>query len=239
MVDLPEISSIAQSPDTEFDLQSQGKSFPTNPLTSAESNLLQSQLESIMTAQPSSVMNTLVQERQDAIALTASFAKQVFDEKLFNGVNAGDNEIGFDVLRPGQIRADPSNGNAVNDWYFTPNSTGWVDWIGNDGANNYTLGEDQVSVVLGFMDQSSAPSAISGINVDTFGRNVDMLPQDLNDMRLKDNENEIQMKSMPTLIAQENDDVHVRLRFDRTVERQPRLFGFTFGLGTFLNNENY
>lgn len=238
MVELPDVGSIAQSPDDEFDLQAQGKSFPTNPLTSAESRLLQNQLESIMTAYPSSVVNELVNQRQDAIALTAAFAKNVFDEKLFNGVNAGDNEIGFDVLRPGQIFQD-STGTVQNDWYFQSGSTGWVDWIGDGAANNFTLTEDQVSVVLGFIDQEAAPSEISGINVDTFGRNVDMLPQDLNDMRLQDNENGIQTKALPTLIAQENDDVYIKLRYDRDVERQPRLFGFTFGLGTFLNTEDY
>lgn len=238
MVNLPDIASIANSPDSEFDLQSQGKSFPTAPLTSAESDLLQSQLENIMTAFPSSIVNNLVSQRQEAISLTAALAKNVFDEKLFNGINAGDNEIGFDVLRPGQINQD-SSGTMRNDWYYEPDSSGWSDWIGNDGSNDYTVPEDQVTVVLGFIDQDPAPSQISGIDVNNFGRNADMLPQDLNSLRLADNENGVQVHSLPTLIAQENDDINIQLRYDNAVERQPRLLGFTFGLGTFLNTNDY
>ena len=238
MVDLPEIGSVVQSPDPEFTLRSQGKSFPTQGFNSEESNLLQTQLQDLMAPFESSIISELVMQRQDAIAMTASFAKQVFDEKLFGGINADDNEIAFDVLRPGQIRSDPGTGTLQNDWYFQPGATGWVDWIGDGAGNNYVVGEDQVSVVLAFYDQD-VNTEVSAVNVDEFGRNVNMIPQDLNALRLRDNDREQQIVPLPTLIAQEHDDIHVRLRYDRDVETEPRLFGFTFGLGSFLDTEDY
>ena len=232
------IQSALTSPQSEFSLQAQGKNFPTASLGSSEANLLQNQLNDILMAVPSSVVRDLIMQRQDVIASAAAFSKQVFDEKLFGGLNAGDNEIGFDILRPGHIRSDPSSGSQENDWYFDPGTTGWVDWIGDGSTNNYTGSEDQVSVVLGFIDQDTS-TEVSGMNIEEFGRNVDMLPKDLNGMRLRDNDTEQQVEPLPSLILQENDDVHTKLRYDRNVESQPRLLGFTFGLGTFLDNEDY
>ena len=233
-----DLQSNLTSPQSEFSLQAQGKNFPTASLGSGEAELLQTQMNDILQAVPSSIVTDFLMKRQDVIASAAAFSKQVFDEKLFGGLNAGDNEIGFDILRPGHIRADPASGAAENDWYFDPAGTGWVDWIGDGSTNNYTGNEDQVTVVLGFIDQDVSTEA-SGLNVEEFGRNVDMLPKDLNDMRLRDNDTELQLEPLPSMILQENDDVHMRLRYDRNVESQPRLLGFTFGLGTFLDTEDY
>lgn len=243
-----DVASALQSPDPEFDVRTQNKTFPTQGLNSGEADLLNRNLNEILTGFDSSVVLDLFQARSKDIALTSAFAKQVFDEKRFGGIHAADNEIGFDILRPGHIRVQTadddahtggSNGDPVNDWYFEPAATGWEDWIGDGtSANNYTFGEDQVSVVFGFIDQDTS-TEISGIDVDTFGRNADLIPQDLNDMKLKDNENNLKVKPLPTMIGQENDEVYVRVRADKTKESQPRLLGVTFGLGTFLNSRDY
>lgn len=233
------LADTLTNPDSEFSVASQGKNFPTESLTPNEAQKLESQLNEIILGLDSQSLANVIRDRSGVLAQTAAFSKQVFDEKLFGGINAGDNEIGFSPLRPGHIRADPANGNAINDWYFEPSSNGWNDWIGDGtSANDYTVPEDQVSVIFGLVDQDTN-SELSGINVDSFGRNVDMLPQDINDMRVRDNENELQFTALPTLVAQENDRVHIRLRHDEAVESQPRLVGFTFGLGSWLNQEDY
>jgi len=232
------LTSTLTSPNSEFNLEAQNKSFPTASFNSQEADLLQRQFNQVIAPFPSGVTNTLIQDRADTIALTATFAKQIFDKKLFGGLNAADNEIGFDVLRPGHIRSSPSSGASQNNWYFTPSSAGWNDWIGNGSGNNYTITKDQVVVVLGVIDQDVS-TELSGVNVQSFGRNVDMIPKDLNGIRIKDNANEIQAAPLPSLIGQENDQVHARLDYSRATESEPRLFGFTFGLGSYMNTESY
>lgn len=244
------VAQTAQSPDTEFSFRAQGRNFPTEPLTESEASLLEAQMNTLIASFDSSMVTQLIKQRQETIAHTAAFAKQEFDEKLFGGVNAGDNEIGFDVLRPAHIRVltgddnashatASSTGDPVNDWYFDPANQGWNDWIGDGtSANNFQANEDQIVLVLGFMDQDTS-SEVSGLNVEEFGRNVDMLPLDENSLRTRDNDTEQQLTALPSLIIQENEQAHLRLRFDRQTESQPRLFGFTFGLGTFLNTEDY
>lgn len=235
---LLDLSSTLENPGGNFELAVHDDEFPTQAFNPSEAQLLETQMNDLVTEFDGSVLGSLFKQREQAIARVATFAKQELDGKVFGGINAGDNQIGFSVLRPGHIRADPATGAADNDWYFQPGTTGWVDWIGDGSTNNYSVGEDQVSVIFAFVD-GDVSTEISGLNVDEFGRNMDMLPADINDARLMDNETEIMAKSLPTLVAQDNDNVHVRLRYDKDVESQPRFIGLTFALGGFLNSEDY
>ena len=232
------IQNTLTAPKSEFSVSAQGRSFPTQSFNNEEASLFEQQLNELVVPNDESKVTDLFVQRANAIALGATFAKQHFDGKLFGGLNPGDNEIGFDVLRPGQIRADPADGGVANTWDFDPPGAGWNDWIGDGAANNRTLDDNQVTVIMGMLDQAD-DSAVSGINVNTFGRNVDMVPKDLNVLKIADNSPEQHYAPLPTLIAQENDDVHIRLRHDADLASQPRLLGFTFGLGTYLNTEDY
>lgn len=232
------LTSTLENPGGNFELAVHDDEFPTQAFNPSEAQLFETQMNDLVTEFDGSVLGSLFKQREQAIARVASFAKQELDGKVFGGINAGDNQIGFSILRPGHIRADPATGSGENDWYFDPGTTGWVDWIGDGSGNNYSVGEDQVSVIFAFVDQDVS-TEVSGLNVDEFGRNMDMLPADINDARLMDNETEIMAKSLPTLVAQDNDQVYCRLRYDRDVESQPRFVGLTFALGGFLNSEDY
>lgn len=241
-----DFASPARNPGGSFEVTVHDSRFPTVGFDADEAALLDEQMNQLIADLDSATLLEVMQQRADVIGKTAAFAKQVFDEKVFGGINAGDNEIGFSVLRPGHIDNGVNKAD-LNEWYFQPGA-GLNDWIGNGtagttagagGSNNYLVTEDQVMVVLGFMDLEQGPSEISMINVQEFGRNMDMLPIGTTRSRLMDNENDIQFTSLPTLIAQENDNIHIRLRYDRDVERQPALFGFTYGLGSYLNTEDY
>lgn len=233
------IADNLRSPPSQFSTQVHQRDFPTEAFTQEEAQLFESQLNALIGELDSSSLLQILKQREEIIAQAATLAKHDLESKTFGGINPQDNEIGFSVLRPGHILRDAGTGNLQNDWYFDPGTTGWVDWTGDGAGNNFVIGEDQVVLVLGLVDQEAAPSEISGINVNEFGRNIDMVPQDQNTLRLQDNDTEVQAVSLPSLIGQENDDVHIRLRFDRDVERQPRLYGLTFGLGDFMNNEDY
>jgi hypothetical protein len=236
MVDL---TSKLTAPDSDFTVTVHDTTFPAEAFSQDEAEVFNSQFNQLIASVNSSTLSNILVNRQDVIANAAAYAKQELDGKVFGGINAGDNEVGFSMLRPGHIRADPANGNAVNDWEYQPGSTGWSDWIGDGSSNNYQVNEDQVSVVLAFVDQDPGTSAISGLNIDQWGRNMDMLPHDLNGLRVRDNDTEVQVKELPTMIARDGNDIYARLRYDSDVERQPRLYGITFGLGSFLNTEDY
>lgn len=232
------ITNTLRKPQGNFEVTVHDKEFPTESFTSAEAKLFEQQLNDLVAEMDSSVLANILLQRQDIVAKAAAFAKQDLEGKVFGGINAGDSEIGFSVLRPGHIRADPADGTPENDWYFEPTAQGWNDWVGDGAGNDYAVSEDQVSVVLAFVDQD-VNSEVSGLNVDNWGRNMDMLPHDLNDLRMGDNERGVMVKALPTLIAREGNSIHARLRYDRIAESQPRLFGLTFGVGSFLNAEDY
>lgn len=232
------MQSALTNPGGNFSVPVHNKSFPTESFDSDEAEMFTSQLDTILTGTSSEVMGNLFERRASTIGRVAAYAKHELDSKVFGGINAGDNEIGFSVLRPGHIRADPANGNSQNDWYFDPSTAGYEDWIGDGSTNNYDVGEDQVVNVFGFTDQDSN-TEVSGVNVQRFGRNMDMLPQDLNDARMRDNDTEQAVVELPTLVGSDNDSVHIRLDHSRLVESQPRLMGITYGIGAYLNTESY
>lgn len=232
------VASTLQNPESEFGVEIQNRTFPTQSFNSSEARKFEQQLNSIISPHTDSIYHGLFQEKAQAIALTAAFAKQHFDGKIFGGLNPGDNEVGFEILRPGHITSDPADGAVTNDWFHDPPGAGWNDWIGDGGDNNRTLDDTQVVLILGLADQAEDTS-ISGYNVQQFGRNVDMVPKDLTHFKQPVNERSQYITPLPTMVAQENDSIHLRLRHDRDLESQPRLLGFTFGLGTYMNNEDY
>lgn len=235
------------SPEDDFSVTVHDTTFPTEGFSDAESRLFESQFNQLLADLNSSTLTQVLSQRQNTIANVAAYAKQELDGKVFGGINAGDNEIGFSELRPGHI-LQSDDGTVRNDWYFDPSSDSqssgpWYNWIGDpDSSGNggsFSVNEDQVSVVVAFADQSDGQSVISGLDVQSWGRNMDMLPHDLNSARLRDNSTEVQMRELPTLIARDGNNIQAALRFDREVERQPRFFGVTFGLGSFLNSQDY
>lgn len=238
---MPEVSltSGATSPSNVFNVRTQNRDFSTQALSSDEADLLQEQFNTLLSDFDSRHVSSLYADRANVIAQSAAYAKSQFDGKLFGGVNASDNEIAFDVIRPGHVRSDPSTGSVVNNWSFEPSTEGWNDWIGDGtSANDYSVDEDQVTVVVGFMDQADT-SEVSAVNVDRFGRNVDMLPKDLYDARSLDNENNLMIQALPAMVASDRDRLHLRLRHDAVQTSQPRLLGVTFGVGDYMNQEDF
>jgi hypothetical protein len=243
-----DLASTAQSPPPTFNIRTQNRDFNTEPLSSDEAALFENQFNTLINDFDSRVIADMLQQRQEVIGQAAAMAKNEFDEKLFGGINAADNEIAFDVLRAGHIRAKPgtdaahssaSTGDVLNDWYFEPGSSGWNDWIGDGtSSNDYTVSSDQVLLVLGIIDQDPT-TEISGLNVEYFGRNVDMLPKDLNTARTLDNENDIMVQPLPTMMATDRDRINIRLRHDYVDRSQPRLLGVTFGVGDYMNTEDF
>lgn len=245
------LADTARNPAGSVSIRTQNKSFATQGLSDEEAQLFEEQFNILVNDFASREITQLYKAREDQIAEAAALAKNQFDEKLFGGINAADNEIGFDVIRPGHVRSDPSDGSTVNDWSYevyesggtastsgvAVEGAGWNDWIGDGANNNYSVSEDQILIVLGMVDMADN-NGIRGVNVNKFGRNVDMLPKDLNDSRTGDTENDITAQALPTLIGNDRDELHIRLDADTGVH-EPRLIGFTFGVGSYMNQEEY
>lgn len=258
------LASAARDPSPTFSIRTQNRDFGTHALSSEEANLLETQFNILINDLDSRLMSEIFMQRRQEIADVAALAKNQFDERLFGGINAADNEIGFDLLRPGHVRADPATGDIQNNWFQT-HEDGWYDWIGDGtAANDYTVDDDQVVVVFGVVDTGSYLveedagalneferldyTPTSTVNVDRFGRNVDMLPKDLNSAKLTDNENDILVSSIPTMVGTDRDRIHIRLQSDlpqslqdadADVISEPRLVGLTFGVGAYMNQEEF
>lgn len=259
-----DLADAARNPSDTFSIRTQNRDFSTEGLSSSEAELLEEQFNVLINDLDSRLLTEIFLQRQQDIADVAALAKNQFDERLFGGINAADNEIGFDLLRPGHIRADPSDGSIENNWFYT-HTDGWDDWIGDGTSDNdYTIDEDQIVLVLGMVDPGAylveedagsleqferiSYTPTSTVNVDRFGRNVDMLPKDVNQTKLTDNDNDILVSALPTMVGTDRDRVHVRLQSDlptaledadAEVISEPMLVGLTFGVGAYMNQEEF
>lgn len=264
------LQDAVQSPNRVFSVRTQNRDFNTEAFDSNEAALLEEQFNTLVNDFDSRLLSEMYLQRRSILAQAGAHSKQIFDEKRFGGINAGDNEIAFDVIRPGHIRADPSDGTILNTWEINFDSLdetdvddgGWIDWVGDGtSANDYTVDEDEVVVVLG-LQELEEPSggegpSVTGINVDRFGRNVDMLPKDTHTLGTTDNENDAKVQALPAMIGTENDRVHLRLQVPALdgldsgadadfgtagVAPDPiylRPVGVTYGVGAFMNREAF
>jgi len=66
-----------------------------------------------------------------------------------------------------------------------------------------------------------------------------MLPKDLHSAKMTDNENDVLIQSLPTMVGSDRDRVHLRARFDEPGTYEPRLLGFTYGVGSYMNQEDF
>lgn len=233
-----DVKDTLKNPPEKFSLTVHNKEFPTESFNDDEATIFQNQFNQILAQFDSQLLTSLLIQREDTLAKIAANAKHL-TQRNFGGVDAGDNELGMSVLRPGHIRSDPSQDQTViNDWYFDANQ-GWQDYIGDGtAARDYPIPED-VTVAIFAVGDDDTSTELSALNVDRFGRNLDMLPKDLNNLRNRDNETEQMVQATPTLLGQDGDRVHIRARADAAGESRPRLYGVCFAPGKFLNNEDY
>jgi hypothetical protein len=73
-------------------------------------------------------------------------------------------------------------------------------------------------------------------------------PKHNNDSRTQDNKNDQYIQSLPTVVGTDRDRVHVRLESnipqyysdgDFVVMSEPRLLGVSFGVGSYMNQEEF
>lgn len=251
------LANEVESPNRVFSVRTQNREFNTEPFDSDEASLLEEQFNTLINDFDTRLLSELFMQRRMVLAQAAAHSKQQFDEKRFGGINSGDNQIAFDTIRPGHIHKSGATGEMKNSWEIDlseydvadVSEEGWIDWVG-DGTHDgdYVVDEDQVIVMMGLErldDPEESDVTVSTLNVDSFGRNVDMLPKDLHSMNQKDNENDVTVQALPAVIGTDKDRVHLRVQLDgvdvgasdETIALRP--VGVTYGVGAFMNKEEY
>ena len=180
-----------------------------------------------------SQVRKIFEERADTIVAGIMAIKEKLERRKFRGMNPSDAEIGIGFIRPGHTKtADVIN----TSWSIALTAMGtWDRWLDSAATSGYALPEDFGLIITHF---TSLVTPIPFIRTAHFiiGR-VDLIPEDVTDIVLGDNENGVAIYPIPTKIVLPEDELRVRLEGETGTEIL-KLGGLVVGLGRFLKTED-
>ncbi len=180
-----------------------------------------------------SQVRRIFEERADTIVAGIMAIKEKLERRKFRGMNPSDAEIGIGFIRPGHTKtADVIN----TSWSIALTAMGtWDRWLDSAATSGYALPEDFGLIITHF---TSLVTPIPFIRTAHFiiGR-VDLIPEDVTDIVLGDNENGVAIYPIPTKIVLPEDELRVRLEGETGTEIL-KLGGLVVGLGRFLKTED-
>ena len=181
-----------------------------------------------------SQVRKIFEERADTIVAGVMAIKEKLERRKFRGMNPSDAEIGMGFIRPGYTKT----ANVINTTWLValtglPNWSAWLS--GAAGAGGYTLSEDFGLIITHFTSLVT-PSPFIRTAHWVIGR-VDLIPEDVTDIILGDNENGVAVFPIPTKIILPEDELRVRLE-GATGNEYLKLGGLVVGLGRFIKTED-
>lgn len=180
-----------------------------------------------------SQVRKIFEERADTLVAGIMAIKEKLQRRKFRGMNPSDAEIGIGFIRPGHTKsADVIN----TSWNVALTAMGtWDRWLDSAATSGYALPEDFGLIITHF---TSLVTPIPFIRTAHFiiGR-VDLIPEDVSDIVLGDNENGVAVFPIPTKIVLPEDELRVRLEGETGTEIL-KLGGLVVGLGRFLKTED-
>jgi len=225
----------------------QKEEFATTPLTPDERELFEAQYAELFFP-PWSVERRFIDSRKDKVLQALEVAKNALDDRRFGGINAGDNEIGMSVIRPGHVGlcrdGTYTNAEADNTWRWVKTAsapgynTGFDTWIHSPthDTNPFVVHKDCFIFPMYIVEESASPK-LQTIKINV-GR-TDILYYDVSACRLRDPQTGISLIPLPTMYWGPNTDVKIAVQAKEAGTLEIRLGGFTFALGSFLDATTY
>jgi len=180
-----------------------------------------------------SQVRKIFEERADTIVAGVMAIKEKLERRKFRGMNPSDAEIGMGFIRPGYTKTN----NVINtSWLIALTAMGtWDRWLDSAATAGYALPEDFGLIITHFTSLVT-PSPFVRTAHWIIGR-VDLIPEDITDIILGDNENGVAVFPIPTKIVLPEDELRVRLEGE-TGNEYLKLGGLVVGLGRFIKTED-
>lgn len=219
---------------TKSDINLYGQKYTMASLDAEEQAILEDNFNKLLATTDSQVRRIL-EERVDTIVAGIMAIKEKLDRRKFRGMNPADMEIGMGFIRPGFTKTL----NAVNaDWTITLTGMGatqWVGWLGTTATSGFALSEDFGLIITHLVSQVTPVPFIRHIHFQ-IGR-IDLIPEEVSDIIIGDNENGVAVYPVPTKIVLPEDELLVRAE-GYTGTEHLKLGGLVVGLGRILKVED-
>jgi hypothetical protein len=221
-----------------------GNDYQLAALNSDELAIIQSEIETQLGVVRSNI-GLLVRDRYNSVLTGCRIAKsKINGNPVFKGIAAGPTELGWSFIRPGHIMRTSSGTETCSnvwDYDFTANTTAAAKkaWIGMNTsyADPITIDKNALIVLMGVVPFTPQPT-IQEIQVQHGNTSYNPEVVDYG-IYLGDAPEGIGVAPIRTRYLCPTDKFQVWTRNRFTATQNMRMFGITFGLGTFLKTDYY
>ncbi|GAH19271.1 unnamed protein product [marine sediment metagenome] len=209
-----------------------GQNYALASLDAEEKAVLEDNFNKLLGTTDSQVRR-IFEERADTIVAGIMAIKEKLEGRKFRGMNPGDAEIGFGFIRPEFVK---DTGAIINDWNVTLSGMAtWDTWLSNAGDTaGEPLSEDHGLIITHLVSQVTPQPFIRAVHF-LIGR-VDLIPEEVADILLGDNENGVAVFPIPTKIVLPEDELRLNVTGLAGTEYL-KLGGLVVGLGRLLKAE--
>lgn len=179
-----------------------------------------------------SQVRKILEERVDTIIGGIMSIKEKLNGRKFRGVNPADMEIGMGFIRPEFVKAADA---VINDWNVTLTGMGtWDRWLDSAAGAGFVLSEDHGLIITHVVSQVTPVPFVRAAHFQ-IGR-MNLIPEDISDILLGDNDNGVAVFPVPTKIVLPEDELLTTITGQAGTEYL-KLGGLVIGLGRLLKAE--
>jgi len=221
------LSSLAKK-----DINLYGQKYTLAQLDADEQAIFEDNFNKLLGTSDSQVRK-IFEERADTIVAGIMAIKEKLQRRKFRGMNPADMEIGMGLIRPEFVK---DTNTIINDWNITLTGMGtWDVWLSNAAdTGGFVMSEDHGLIITHLVSQVTPTPYVRAVHFQ-IGR-VDLIPEDVSDIILGDNENGVAVFPIPTKIVLPEDELMLSVTGQAGTEYL-KLGGLVVGLGRLLKAE--
>lgn len=214
-----------------------GQKYTMASLDADEQAIFEDNFNKLLATTDSQVRK-IFEERADTILAGIMAIKEKLDSRKFRGMNPGDMEIGMGFIRPQFVKRGPTGALVVlTRWRIALTGVGtWNVHVGDTttGTAGCVLSEDHGLIITHLVSQYTPVPFVRAVHCQ-IGR-VNLIPEDVSDIILGDNENGVAVFPVPTKVVLPEDELLIRATGE-TGNDELKLGGLVVGLGRLLKAE--
>jgi len=206
------------------------QSYNLASLDAQELEYINAQLPTLL-APPTSIQRILQMQRIDAYVAGIRAVKEKLNGPPFRGLNPGDTELGFQLIRPQFVQI--AGAYRTNWLQLALVANAWTNFASNAAGVGYQVGQD-FGLIITHLTALVTPTPLESEYRFSIGRTV-LIPQPCRSLRVGDNENQVSILPIPTVYAEPRVQLFSAIKADVNGNAELEWGGLVVGYGRVLN----
>lgn len=218
------------NPCTRPDIKLYGETLTLGSLSDDELAIFKAQFATLI-SMPGSDDRKIMLDRLDAYVIALRCIKKELNDIAFAGLNPGDTELGFGLIRPQFTRAAA----AYKTTWTIALTTAFADWLYETAGLPYAIGKD-FGLCITHLKSLITPQPFMSEAKFKVGRTAELIPQPTRGLRTADTENQVAIVAVPTMILKPKGSLYAQARSDVAGTDEVEVGGLIYGLGRALKD---